>query len=590
MTIGTVDIAAEPNPALTEQAQRYIDNLKSDFVFFVEEVWKDRGLDAVAPLGDIERDICRFADSGPSRRGILAPRKIGKTHLVTITLALYRVFCDADHKVLIVSKSDEEAKSTLSVIGAWLKQVHFLKHLVPRKGQKKNKSRIEVSIAKSGARQPTFGAIGVDGVLEGNRAHTIIADDVETDRNTITLYQRNSLDARVREFASILYPDRPGKKSEIVYVGTFHHEDSLYLRLARRGYAMRSWPLCYPTHAQRSYILGLSPLIAQRIEAGAQPGEPILPSRLGTEHVAGMRQEGDRHFNMQHMLMFSGWSDSATPLSLKDFIVFSCPREKAPIHISYGTISNHVSTALEDIPLADPDGDCFYGPMFVSPPQEWAKYTGTKMFVDPAGKGADKVGVAVVSHLAGMLWIRYVDGLRGGYGPENLHRLSDIALRHNVNQMYLEDNFGGGMFQALLQPVLSRYFTEPGQSPDLPNGWKCSIESCFNTINKSERIINALEIPLSSHRLVLDPSIAANKDLQYQIANISVSNELPHQDEADALAGCIRQWQHVLSMDPKIAAEHAKEMWLESAIKESEMMMEMRARAAEPNWAPVEAA
>ena len=101
-------------PSLTSFTQR----LFNDFEFFVEQIWLDRGLDRVAPLGELERDILRFAAGADASWGwfrvVLASRGVGKTHLAVATLALWRLFRDNDRRILIVSKSEKHARDTIT--------------------------------------------------------------------------------------------------------------------------------------------------------------------------------------------------------------------------------------------------------------------------------------------------------------------------------------------------------------------------------------------------------------------------------------------------------------------------------------------
>jgi hypothetical protein len=102
--------------------------------------------------------------------------------------------------------------------------------------------------------------------------------------------------------------------------------------------------------------------------------------------------------------------------------------------------------------------DRYYRPMWIDK-DHWASYTGSVMAIDPSGKGSDETGYAVVKMLHGYLFVPEAGGIKGGYEPETLTKLAEIAKRNNVNQIIIEENFGGGMFSELLTPYLKKIHT-----------------------------------------------------------------------------------------------------------------------------------
>jgi hypothetical protein len=542
------------------QAADLIKRLRDDPVFFAEQIWQDRNLNRYAPLGDEEKDIIRFAAGValPNKfRGVLAPRKIGKTHFGTAILALWRLFRDADRRVLIVSKSQGEAKKTVKLLRDWIDTIWFLQHLRPGPSQRDNRDMFDVGPA-SPNRQASVTAMGIDGQLPGNRAHTIIPDDVETPSNTETFDARTKLDEAVKEFKFILYgelpTDTPEEKTstdptEIVYIGTYHHEESLYLKLAERGYLFRSWPILYPRRDQD--ILNLAPLIQGRLDRGEKkPGDIVFAHRFDRVAIADLEAEGARSFGMQCMLVKNMGEVNRYPLRLSDIMVLDLDPRKAPASLTWGKSDANGSTAITDIPSLGFGTDRFHRPVFID--RDYVPYGPTIMFVDPSGRGADNTGVAIGSLINATIYVRHVKGYPGGSTAEAMQELALAAARFRINRLIIEDNFGRGMFQQLLEPVVQSLFVKAGDDPTTPDGWACSVESVNATGQKELRIIDTLEPVLGNHRVCFDRAVATNTDLQHQLTRITRQPKcLKHDDELDALAGLVKAFQQDLASDPR---------------------------------------
>lgn len=573
-----------PDPLITAYWQRLLD----DFEFFVEEIWKNRGLDRVAPLGWLERDMLAFASGSGSAqfRCILAPRGTGKTTLNVATLTLWRLFRDAERKVIIVSKSETEARKTISLIREWINHVPFLQHLRPGRDQRDSATKFDVTGCKP-SRQPSVTAIGIDGQLEGNRADSIFPDDVETASNTITLDAREALANRVSEFKAILYPARPASEGgridppEIVFDGTYHHEESLYLKLSPRGYNVRTYTLVGPGPDEKQ--LNLAPVIADALASGKLlPGAPTMPHRFNAEEIRSRQAEGRRHFLMQYQLVADLGDTLRYPLRLSDLIVIDhIDPDIAPVKVVWGTSNHNGSTEVTGLPNLGFSGDRLYGPVYVSDRQDWMPFTGTKAVIDPAGRGPDHVGLAIISHLAGMLWVKVCKGVKGGYDPATLGHISATLRDHRVNEVWIEDNMARGLFQEVFAPIVRKFYLKPGENPAHPAGWSCSIDS-FNAVGQKElRVIDAIEPVLSNHRLVfarsaIEPargqdSGGTENQIQYQLTRITRQRGALKEDGAiDALASCIQQWQHTLRTSPEHGQARAHEARIDAYIREVE--------------------
>lgn len=554
----------------------FIDRLHDDFTFFMEAIWHDRNLAQYAPIGWVERDILDWIQNGPTRQGILAWRGFGKTHLVTAGVACWDLFRNPDSKILIVSKSEGEAKKTLRLIREWIDHVPFLKHLKPEGDLRDAATQFDVSGAQP-SRDPSVAVKGIDGQITGTRASRVILDDVETKNNTKTAEAREDLNIKVRECSAIAsYGDR-----RINYIGTYHHEESLYIKLSERGYAFRTWPILYPQTKDK--ILNLSPAIQKRINDGTnQPGDIVADYRISREQVIEQQAEGASFFAMQYMLICDLGESERYPLRLENLIVFPIQRDQAPISIAWGKSNGQgTSTRITEIQSLGLSGDALYGPIMFDP--QWSKYAGTKMWIDPSGRGTDKTGYAIVGYAHGYLWVKAVGGLSGGYEPQVLSTLAQLARLHGATEIYIEDNFGQGMFEPLLRPVLQRHFLEPGASQEHPDGWKADCQTIRVHGQKELRIIENLEPVMAQHRLVVCPSVIENEDLQRQLTRITRQREsLAHEDELESLAMCISQWRSLLQNDPTKAADKEREDLINQQLQEMRQLAGLN--IPKPTW------
>ena len=152
-----------------------------------------------------------------------------------------------------------------------------------------------------------------------------------------------------------------------------------------------------------------------------------------------------------------------------------------------------------------------------------------------------------------------------GYTDVVLEGLAKAAKRRNVNLILLEDQFGQGMLQSLLQPFLREHHP-------------CTIEPVRSNVQKERRIINALEPVMNQHRLVINRSVieqdSRGRDdesvetslayqLFHQLTHITVEPKcLQHDDRLDALAGAIQYWNESLAIDEdRVIKERQAELW-----------------------------
>ena len=122
-----------------------------------------------------------------------------------------------------------------------------------------------------------------------------------------------------------------------------------------------------------------------------------------------------------------------------------------------------------------------------------------------------------------------------------------------MNIIQPEQNFGDGMFDRLLEPVVNR------RRP-------CRVEGVRVHGQKEHRIIGSLRPVLRSHRLVIGKELI-ERDLKqpvvhsglYQLTHISEARgSLKHDDMVDVLALSVSYWQEHMNADASKAEDARK--------------------------------
>jgi len=215
--------------------------------------------------------------------------------------------------------------------------------------------------------------------------------------------------------------------------------------------------------------------------------------------------------------------------------------------------------AINNLPVVGLAGDRLYRPMWLTK-ENFVPYTGVMMAIDPAGRGSDELGYAIVAMLNGYLFLLRCRGLKGGYSDENLQLLANEAKAYGVNEVRVESNFGDGMFGKLLAPFLTR--THP-----------CALTEDRSSIQKEKRIIDTLEPVMNQHRLIVDSAVirddhenyngysdelAPRYQLFYQLTRLTKDKgSLAKDDRLDALAMAVAYWCEVMDKDvARTEADH----------------------------------
>lgn len=545
------------------------DPLKRDFRLFVYLVWDHLGLPEPTPL---QLDIAYYLQHGPKRSIISGFRGVAKSWL-TSAFVVWLLYCDPQLNILVVSASKARADDFSTFTLRLIFEIPILKHLIPSDEQRSSKIAFDVGPAKA-SHAPSVKSQGITGQITGSRADVIVADDIEVPNNSGTQALRDNLASIVKEFDSII---KPLETARILFLGTPQTEQTIYNMLVDRGFDMRVWPARYPNAKQRrAYGTRLAPYISSRLDKHpglatkyGDRGAPTDPARFSHEDL--LEREGSigkSTFALQFMLDTTLSDADRYPLRLADLIVVDLALDKAPVDMTWGS---DAALAVKDVPNVGFNSDRLYKPFFLNT-SAFEPYHGIVMAIDPAGRGTDEVGYAIVGYLYGRLYLLDAGGLRGGYEDRNLEFLAYKAKDYHVNLIISEPNFGDGMFNKLLKPVLARIYP-------------CSLEETERSSTQKEaRIIDCLEPVMNQHRLVVDKGLfqrdydsvdaypleqQARYRLFYQMTRITRERgSIVKDDRIDAVALAVHHWTEQMDRDAKKASQTHEQRQRDKAIED----------------------
>jgi hypothetical protein len=522
----------------------------NDFRNFLYLTWRHLRLPEPTP---IQYDIADYLQRGGQRCIISAFRGVGKSW-ITASFVLWRLLLDPNINILVVSASKNRADDFSTFCLRLLSEMPILKHLYPKGDQRQSKISFDVSTATA-SQQPSVKSLGITSQLTGSRADLIIADDVETSGNTQTQSMRDKLSESIKEFEAIIKPDT----SRIIFLGTPQTEQSIYNKLQERGYKIRYWSARYPTEKQLvTYNANLAPIILNTW-ALEIVGKPTDPTRFDEKDLLEREASYGRiGFNMQYQLDSSLSDLDRYPLKLSDLSVMTLNPDNAPEKVIW---ASSPELKHNDLPCVGLQGDGYFRPMQTQ--GAWIDYTGSVMSIDPSGKGKDETAYTVTKFLNGNIYLLDVGGFNSGYSEHTLTKLVQIAKKHKVKKLLIEENFGQGMFNELLKPYLIKEYP-------------CTIESIRQQSNKHRRILDTLEPLMAQHRLVVCPTVirkdydetnalypqetALRYQLFYQISRLQKGvHTLAQDDRIDALQMSCYYWVQQLAKDQDLAYQHRKE-------------------------------
>ena len=520
-------------------------------------------------------------------RVVLGPRGIGKTHFA----AMYAVWClynNIDERVILISRGSSHAKASLEAIRQWIKMVPWLKYM--HSDSKINTAHKMVVSGSTDTIAPSLMAVGERTNLAGSRATKIITDDIENEQNVSNAEMRAGLRNKVSQCIDLLYADGANNRSEIAGIGTFwHNTDSVYMHMDRSGFNCITYPISAPRKSDR--FLNLAPVIVRSLELGKlkysanfadYPNNALFPHIHKKQHFTDRMEAGESHFSMQHMLLVNAGSAAARPLRLASALVMPLHPDRGPVFIAPGLVdSSGASTKIENIITFGSADDIPSRPAFVE--QSYVPYQQCVAFIDPAGVGTDRTGVAVVATIAGTFFVKACVGLTGGATEIALNNIVQMLKRLGVNRIYYEDNMDNmGAYGRMLRLAVNQESS--------PTGWAASVEPVRVLKQKEARIIETLAPLLDQRRLVFDPSCfdcneAPKHSLQYQIQNITHERKSLDEDgKIDALASACSQLLDAAGTSTSL--EQGLEDGVSLLTREMDRLRANLPQRVRPKWAP----
>jgi len=530
-----------------------------------------------------QMEMAYWLQFGPKRLQAQAFRGLGKSILAEIFCcwALFIMYSNPDvarpeFAVLSVSAAGSRAHSFSTFVYNLIMGWEMLEDLRPDKDGRSSRIAFDVGLAPV-QDSPSMRALGITGQMAGARGNLMVLDDVEVPTNSATQLRRESLSEAVKEVDALLKP--PPSEEEfkntyphlprwlvlqlvgrIIVLGTPQTEETIYQQLENRGYIRRVWPSRFPsTKWMENHGYALAPKIAEELEEhpgwttgygiDMKAGKPT-DTRFGDMDLCEREASyGRSGFALQFMLDTTLSDADRYPLKINDIIVSDNDPEQAPQKLSWGSSPDLICKELECVGFR---ADRYHRPFMVS--KEWARYTGSVMAVDPAGRGKDETTYSVVNFLNSHLFLMDNKGFGAskGYEDDVLMGIALAAKKWGVKRIIVEKNFGDGMFLKLLTPFIRKVYP-------------VTLEEITQSVQKERRIIETLEPVLNQHKLIVGAEvIRADKatgdglsdeaqlryQLFYQLSRVTYEKGcLMHDDRLDSLAMAVGYWVDQMALD-----------------------------------------
>jgi hypothetical protein len=543
------------------------------FTPFLQDMMTELGFGTT----EIQSEIGQFLEHGPEYLMVQAQRGQAKT---TIT-AIFAVWClihNPKWRVLIVSAGSTQATEISTLIVKLILSVDILESMRPDRnnGDRTSVEAFDLHYSLKGVdKSPSVACVGITSNLQGKRADLLIADDVESLKNSQTAVMRAQLLNITRDFSSICSDGR------IIYLGTPQSIESIYNTLPASGFVVRIWPGRVPNKTQlKHYGKALAPSIARRAEQHPESTEGHgMDGKQGaptdtylTDEILLKKElaQGQAFFQLQHMLLTALTDAMRFPLKTENLIAMRLDGENLPLKVVR-------SMNEQTMKQWSVDGRTFLTSTALSVSQETASPQGRILYIDPAGGGinGDESAYAVVDLLNSNLYIQDLGGVPGGHDPDKLAELASKVVQWRPTVIKIEKNMGFGLFREVIQPVIKAACELAGVP--MP-----AIEDDLVTGQKEARIIGTIEPVLGRGSLVINEEILAREsesvsryDIKtritysflFQLATLTRDkNSLKHDDRLDALEGAVRHFSAALAVDQTKAIEALKQRELAAFI------------------------
>lgn len=523
----------------------------------------------------IQLDIADYMEHHPNPfKQVQAQRSQAKTTIAAF-YAVYRMIHDPTFRVLIFSA----ASGMSTEISGWIIQIimgwDILECIRPDKqaGDRASTEKFDIHHSLKGPeKSPSVACLGIESSMQGRRADLVIADDIESSKNSRTAIQREKILSYTNDFPSIC------QHGEILYLGTPQSGESIYNSLPGKGFDIRIWPGRYPTDAEiPGYGPHLAPIIHDALKAdpsvqsGGGPagnrGKPTDPELLDEETLTQKEiAQGPSYFQLQHMLCTELTDAERYPLKIRDLMVYPLDNEETAVKYRFNpTPENALTRAIQTAVK-----ETFYRASAVD---EYSPYTHLIMYVDPAGGGqnGDETAYVILAAANGYIFLMDIGAVPGGYSESSLTALTDAYTQWGVREAYVEKNYGHGALAAMWQQFQQGRIAEQEaqiRNREIPadvNKIKpLAIEDFQVTGQKERRICDTLEPVIRNHKLIVNENLLQRDvdlckhypaehrsvyQLFFQLSKITRDKDsLIHDDRLDALAGGVAQLTDLITI------------------------------------------
>lgn len=558
---------------------KYLQKAYASFPVFLEDCMAHLGFNVTW----MQNDIAKFIDAGDQSIMVQSQRSEAKT-TITAIYAVYTLIQAPTNRILIISSGEKTSNQISTLILKIIQTMEQLECMRPdrQSGDRTSVEGFDVHYTLKGIeKSPSVACVGITGSFTGYRADLIIADDIESSKNSNTQRNRNHLIESTSEFSDII--DVGGR---IIYLGTPHTVDSIYNRLPSMGFIVRIWPGRYPTKAQiGGYGEHLAPSIVRALERdpslaegggmALDQGKPTDPHRL--DEIALQRKELEKttsRFQLQYMLNTSLADINKFPLKTDDLIVMNLDKKLFPMTVTRNPSENSYRkrNVCGHSFMTATAWDQAVGGKHI----EYAPLSSKIMYVDPAGGGRnnDETAYCVLGFLNSNVFLLDVGGVPGGYSRDLMEALAKVAKDNLVNKVIIEKNFGYGAFREIFFPVLTEQY-------------ECAIEDDMVSGQKEKRIEGILAPVMARSSLVVSEDVIAKDEhccaryspseqkifsLFFQMSKLTLErNSLMHDDRLDCLAGAVGHFVDRMSIDEKEEEKRKMEAdlqaWLEDPLQ-----------------------
>lgn len=381
--------------------------------------------------------------------------------------------------IILIQSADDNTATKMVEDCKRIINVHPMAMHLRAKNNKWKANSVVVRGSNSG-RNNSIEARGINSTVTGSRADIIIFDDVEVPKNADSEDLRDRLRKRIAESHHLLNPG--GKK---LFIGTPHAYDSVYPEIVGKGSSSLVIPLL-------NNIKGEFPSLSGKITWHERWDQnEIINKQLACKSRA--------EFFSQYQLIPMAIDDSILdPTNLQ---VYNCE-----IEVTKPNYFNPKSMLLlGDVRMR---AVCAW----------WDVAVNTK-------KGDSSVLAIVYLSEEGKLYIHRVIELKGPV-PEQCLQIKDIAIKFKLAKVCVETNGVGALAPAMLLKEV--------------RGLGIAVEGIHSSQKKSEKIIEAYEIPLSAQFLYIHESVQSTKFMT-QLRDFNPARMDKHDDFIDAPASAIKQ-------------------------------------------------